>query len=58
MTSASPDGDRSDTDPAVRMEVRDGLAGIYTVSSYWGSAMAGDVDALLAAAAEVLRGGL
>ena len=57
VTSASPDGDRSDTDPAVRMEVRDGLAGIYTVSSYWGSAMAGDVDALLAAAAEVLRRG-
>jgi hypothetical protein len=40
----------------VRLEVRDGLAGIYTVSSYWGNAMAGDVDALLAAAAFVLRG--
>jgi hypothetical protein len=55
LTSSSPDGDRIDTDLAVRLEVRDGLAGIYTVSSYWGNAMAGDVDALLAAAAYVLR---
>lgn len=56
VTSASADGDRIDTDPAVRLEVRDGLAGIYTVTSYWGNAMAGDIDALLAAAAYVLRG--
>ena len=56
VSSASPDSDRIDTFPAVRLEVRDGLAGIYTVSSYWGNAMAGDVDALLAAAAYVLRG--
>jgi len=36
--------------------VRDGLAGVYTVTSYWGNAMAGDVGALLANAAHVLRG--
>ena len=58
VTSASPDGDRIDTDPAVRFEARDGLAGIYTVRSYWGNAMAGDIDALLANAAYVLRGWL
>jgi len=54
--TSGPDGDRIETEPPVRLEVRDGLAGVYTVTSYWGNAMAGDVDALLANAAYVLRG--
>ena len=54
--TSGPDGDRIETEPPVRLEVRDGLAGVYTVTSYWGNAMAGDVDALLANATYVLRG--
>lgn len=52
--ATSPDGDRVDTDPPVRVEVRDGLAGVWSLTSYWGNAMAGDVDAFLASAARVL----
>ncbi|HEX3318695.1 MAG TPA: hypothetical protein VHR88_11785, partial [Solirubrobacteraceae bacterium] len=55
LASASPDGDRVETDPLVRLEVRDGLAGVWLLSSYWGNRMAGDTDALLGAAATVLR---
>src|SRR5262249_13673950 len=52
--SASPDGDQFATDPPVRIEVREGLAGIYPLKSSWGTTLAGDVESLLGAAAQVL----
>jgi hypothetical protein len=57
LASASPDGDRIETDPLVRLEVRDGLAGVWLLSGYWGNRMAGDTDALLRVAATVLSTG-
>jgi hypothetical protein len=55
LASSVPDGDRVDTEPPVKLEVRDGLAAVWSLTSYWGNYMAGDVDAFLANAARVMR---
>lgn len=38
----------------VRLEIADGLLAAWSVNSYWGGAMAGDLDAFCASAAAVL----
>jgi hypothetical protein len=52
--ASAPDGDNVHTDPPARLEIRDGIAAVWSRTSYWGNRMAGDLDALLAAAASVL----
>jgi hypothetical protein len=50
----TPPGGERDPDRAVVREVRDGLLSVWSTTSYWGDAMAGDLDDFLTRAAAVL----
>lgn len=50
----TPPGGVAERERGVRLEVRGGLLAVWATSSYWGNAMAGDVDSFLAAATEVV----
>jgi hypothetical protein len=50
----TPPGGRPFPDHGARLEVAGGLLSVWSTTSYWGNAMAGDVDAFLAAAGAVL----
>jgi hypothetical protein len=47
-------GGRGHPEHSVRVEVADGLMAVWSIPSYWGSAMAGDIEAFFARAAAVL----
>jgi hypothetical protein len=51
---ATPPGGRVFGEYGVRLEIADGLLAAWSVNSYWGSAMAGDLDAFCAAVAAAL----
>ncbi len=50
----TPPGGRLVPEHRLRLEVSDGLLAAWSTQSYWGSAMAGDIDAFLASAATAL----
>jgi hypothetical protein len=50
----TPPGGRVVPEHKLRVEVADGLLAAWSIQSYWGSAMAGDVDAFLASAAAAI----
>lgn len=50
----TPPGGRVFLEHGVRLEIADGLLAAWSVNSYWGGAMAGDLDAFCASAAAVL----
>jgi hypothetical protein len=50
----TPPGGRLLREHGVRLEVADGLLAVWSVNSYWGNAMAGDLDAFCASVAAVL----
>jgi hypothetical protein len=52
---STPSGGSAQPEHGVRVEVADGLMAIWSITSYWGSAMAGDVDAFCAAAAAAVE---
>jgi hypothetical protein len=47
----TPPGGRVLREHGLRLEVADGLISLWSISSYWGSAMAGDIDAFCATTA-------
>jgi hypothetical protein len=53
-SEATPPGGRVFREHGVRLEIADGLLAVWSINSYWGSAMAGDLDAFCAAVATVL----
>ncbi len=42
-------------DRGVRVEVRDGMLAVWSTTSYWGNAMAGDLDAFFATAGAAIE---
>src|SRR5215211_1159355 len=53
-SEATPPGGRMFREHGVRLEIADGLLAVWSINSYWGSAMAGDLDAFCAAVATVV----
>lgn len=53
-SEATPPGGLVFREHGVRLEIADGLLSVWSINSYWGSAMAGDLDAFCAAAASVI----
>lgn len=53
----TPPGGTLHADLGVRVEVRDGMHAVWATGSYWGSAMAGDLDQFLTAAATAIGRG-
>jgi hypothetical protein len=54
----TPPGGSAHPEHGVRVEVADGLMAVWSVPSYWGSAMAGDIESFLAGAAAALERGV
>jgi hypothetical protein len=50
----TPPAGRVFREHGVRLEIADGLLAVWSINSYWGSAMAGDLDAFCASVATVL----
>ena len=50
----TPPGGRVFPEHGVRLEIADGLLAVWSINSYWGSAMAGDLDAFCASVAAAL----
>jgi hypothetical protein len=50
----TPPGGRVFPEHGVRLEIIDGLLAVWSINSYWGSAMAGDLDAFCASVAAAL----
>jgi len=51
----TPPGGRVFREHGVRLEIADGLLAVWSINSYWGNAMAGDLDAFCASAAAVIN---
>jgi hypothetical protein len=56
-SEATPPGGRARREHGVRVEIADGLLAVWSIDSYWGAAMAGDLDAFCATVATVLEPG-
>lgn len=53
----TPSGGVLHEDLGLRVEVREGMRAVWATTSYWGSAMAGDLDAFLGAAKAAIENG-
>jgi hypothetical protein len=50
----TPPGGRLFREHGLRLEIADGLLAVWSINSYWGNAMAGDLDAFCASVAALL----